>query len=193
MTEGQLREMIKKIIKSEIANITMATLVDNKDQMRSTFNRFSSEPNINNARSIQPFGISSRAPSGTECLVVPIAGQASHINIVGHFDKNRPSVVDGEVKIYGADGQVIYLKSGGTIHQGSASANEPVVLGNVLKEAIASILDHLTTDPWGYDVFALPVFIDPMLQTHLTEDKAKYVETPTTNIVGQKNFVERGG
>lgn len=186
------RELIRQMIRQEIAPIMLATLNSNESEYRSTFTRFASEPPINNARSILPYGISTKAPKSTQCLTVPIAGDASHVNILGHFDQNRPSVSDGEICLYGADGQKIYFKNGGTIHQGSQSANEPVVLGNVLLAFITDLITALITDPLGFDAFALPVFIDPALREKLTQYLQKYATDPSTNVVGQKNFVERG-
>lgn len=184
--------MVRRIIRQEITAITMATLESNQSETRSTFKRYDSEPSITNNRVISPYGFASKAPSGTQCLVVPIAGQATNVSILGHFDQSRPPLQDGEAVLYGADGQVILMKSGGTIHQGSEAASEPVVLGNVLLQALTDLYTTLTTDPLGLDSFALPVYISTAIKQQLLDQKSKYVDTNTTNVVGQKNFVERG-
>lgn len=187
--------MIRQIIRQELTSILMGKITANANQNRSSARRFQTDGQMNNLRNIQPYGISSRAPAGTQCLVVPIGGDASHMNVVGHFDESRPSLSDGESILYGADGQVIYMKNGGTIHQGSKGAAEPVVLGQTNLDFMGQFLDALTTQSdtrIGYDSFGLEVFLDPQILETLLELKEKYITDPSTNIVGQKNFVERG-
>ena len=194
MNESEIIKLVKETVRQQLAPILMASVESNETSNRSTVSRFSSDSKISNLRNIQPYGISSRAPKGTDCLIIPVDGNASHLNMGGHFDKNKPQVSsDGEAILYGADGQVIYLKAGGTIHQGSKTANEPVVLGNVLKACISSIIDDFITPPiLGYDSFGLPIYLDGVIVTNLTSDKATFVTNPLSNIVGKKNFVERG-
>jgi len=193
MTESEIIRLVKEVIRQEVAPILMATLQSNQNALRSTVSRFSTDTPVGNLRSIQPFGVSSRAPSGTECLIIPIDGNPTHLNMVGHFDKTKPAVQDGETLLYGADGQVLYLKAGGTIHQGSQGANEPVVLGNIMKEALNDMYKNfLDFTPLGFDAFGLPVTINENVRLEMIDQQQEYVTNAATNIVGQKNFVERG-
>ena len=113
--------------------------------------------------------------------------------MVGQFDPSKPDLNDGEMAIYSANGQVIYMKADATIHQGTKGANEPVVLGNVMKACIKDIIEDFTNSSLiGYDAFGLPVILNGALAANLTQHKEKYVTDASTNIVGQKNFVERG-
>lgn len=193
MNEAMIRKIIREMIQLELAPILMASVVSNTDQNRAVIRRFSSEGPIPNLRSIQPFGISSRAPAGTQGLVIPVNGDPTHLNLVGHFDTAKPACDDGETVLYGADGQVIYLKSGGTIHQGTEAADEPVVLGTVLQTFADNLLESfLQTGIVGYDSFGLPVYLSPDIAETMTTEKANHVDNPDTNFLAQKNFVERG-
>lgn len=193
MTESDIIALIKRVVKQELAPIMMASVVSNESNNRSTLNRFASDANIPNARNIQPYGLSSRAPAGKSCLIIPVDGQPTHLNMVGHFDETRPGCEDGETVLYGADGQLIIFKNGGTIHQGSPSADEPVVLGNVLLMLLTKMFNENWLQPpqIAYDAFGLQVFLDPQIRTKMEAQKETYVDTADTNIVGQKNFVER--
>lgn len=103
--------MIRQMIRHELAPIMMGMITENADQKRSSGQRFQAENAVENMRSILPYGVSARAPAGTQCLMVPNASDPSHIHVVGHFDDSRPVVNDGEMKLYDANGNVIYLSS----------------------------------------------------------------------------------
>lgn len=153
MNDSDLIKFIKQVVKEQLAAVLMAQVVANKDSNRSTVQRFASDSPIPNLRNIQPYGISSRAPKGTSCLTVPIASDPSHINMVGHFDEDRPTTADGETLLYNEFGQLIYL-SEGKIQIGSKAAAENLVLGQVFKAYEASLLDaiiaHKHLDSFGY-------------------------------------------
>jgi len=139
MSESEMIRFIRQVIREEFAPIAMAQIISNADQMRTTFQRTSSDSQFPNARNIQPFGFSSRAPVGTDALSVPIGNNPTHVNVVGHFDANRPAVSDGEVMIYNEFGQQVYLKDG-SVHLGISTAAHPVPLGDVLKTALDNLL-----------------------------------------------------
>lgn len=189
--EAHLIAMIREVVREELAGITMATISSNESEKRSTFKRFPSDAANAKARSIQPFGLSSRSPKNTQCLVAPVNNDPSHINVIGHFDEAKPSCEDGETVLYGADGQVIYFKNGGEIHQGGKAADEPVVLGNVMKTLMKNILEAFLNSPQIGQSPTGPVFLDPAVRSILSTELSVRVNAPATNIVGQKNFVQR--
>lgn len=154
MTENDIYRLVREIIRQEIAPIAMASIVSNADQMRTTFQRTASDSQFSNARNILPYGISARAPSGTDALSVPIGGNATHVNVVGHFDENRPSVNDGEVMIYNEFGQAVYLKNG-SVHLGTPAGSHPVNLGDIVKSVLSQFLalyaNHTHIGNLGYE------------------------------------------
>lgn len=94
----------------------------------------------------------------------------------------------------------VYIDRGGLV-----PASEPLVLGNILKTALASfydqavgIIDDIIAGPVGIGNIGNPVPIDPTLavaltvrKTELEADKLVYITTVTTNIVSQIAFTER--
>lgn len=187
MTEQEVIAIVKQTIREQLAPIILATITANKDNNRSSFQRSATDTPINNSRNIQPFGFSSRAPKGTTCLTVPIAGDPSHINIVGHFDEARPTTEDGESILYNAYGQLIYL-SNGKIQIGSKSAAENLVLGQIFKQYEKDLLDaiiaHRHVDSLGY--LTAPPVNDP----DFTALKASPIEDEL--ILSDENFTEKG-
>ena len=152
MEEYEIIALVRQIIRQELAPIVMATIDKNASTTRTSAKRFANDNTLPNLRNISPYGVSSRAPSGTQCVMTPINSDPTHINITGYFDENRPTVQDGEACLYNQYGQLVYLKNG-KIQIGSKSADEPFVLGNVFKTMMNTILDaivahtHVTASP----------------------------------------------
>jgi len=186
------RREVVDIVRQEFAQILMGRVAETDSKGRAKARRFGTETPFENARQIQPFGLTSRPPAPMESLVVPINGDPTHLVLVGQFDGDRPATEVGEAALYGADGQLVYLKTGGHVLIGSKAAAEPAVLGNVLKEFLTTFIDALLNAPQiGQDIIG-PVFLDPALRTNLINYKAQYLTNAATNIVAQKTFVERG-
>lgn len=193
MNEYEIPKLVRQIVREEMAPLLMGKVVSTQSKMRATAQRFSGENEIANQRILSSYGFASRPKPGVECLVAPVAGDATHLNVLTHFDANRPDIDEGEAILYGADGQVIFMKNGGTIHQGTKTANEPVVLGNVLKDFLQAYISQFIESPQlGLDSFALPIYLDIDILAQFLSQRLQYITTASTNIVGQKNFVERG-
>jgi phage gp45-like len=192
MEDYELPKLIRQIIREELAPILMGKIIQTDTKYRATAQRFSGENQIKNLRSLHPFGVASKPKPGTECVVLPIMNDPTHLNVLTHHDSGRPEIDEGEICLYGADGQLIYLKNGGSIHQGSKEADEPVVLGAVLKTLLEAILDAVLQAPQIGTCAVGPVVLDPSIRTQLTQAKQTYLATASSNILSQKNFVERG-
>lgn len=212
MEDWEIPALVRNIVRQELAPILMGKVSSTTGEYRAEFQRFAKESKIPNARLIQPYGIASRPKPEMDSLVAPVANDATHLNILGQFDAARPSLEEGEVALYGPDGQVVKMLNGGNIHAqteadyiaevlgniklGSPDADEPAVLGNVLKEMLELLLDYFTTEApapkIGIDSFGLSVYLDPQIVAKLVQMKLKYLTQPATNIVAQRIFVERG-
>lgn len=193
MERWEIEKLIRDVIKQELATLMMGKIVSTTSAFRATAQRFPTESEIPNQRIISPYGVASRPVPTTECVVAPVNHDPTHLNILGCNDSGRPTVEEGETSLYGADGQQIYMKNGGTIHQGTKTADEPVVLGNVAVEFLTNVLDlFINSDPLAYDSFGLPVVLSPEIKALLIQYRLTYLELSATNIIGQKNFVERG-
>lgn len=145
MTESEMIRFVRKIIRQEFASVAMSQVVTNASQLRTTFQRSTTTPPFANARNIQPYGVSSRAPANTPCLTIPVGNNPTNVNVVGVHDPLKPSLDDGETILYDAYGHVIYL-SQGQVSLGSKTASHAVPLGDILKEALDNILTALLNE-----------------------------------------------
>jgi len=145
MTDVELSKYIKDVVRQEITAILMGKVTSNDSQVRTSIQRFPSETPLHNLRNMQPYGHSSRAPVGTQTLVVPINGDPTHMVAAAHYDPDRPTGADGETLLYDAHGHVVYL-SESKIQIGSKAADEPAVLGNVFKTMMDTLLDALSQE-----------------------------------------------
>lgn len=69
---------------------------------------------VRDAKTIMPYGISSRAPSGVKAQAI-VNGNNDN-TVVGVYDKNRPEVDVGEICLYTEKGgNSVYLQKDGTI------------------------------------------------------------------------------
>lgn len=134
----------------------MGSIVENKDQLRTSASRFASDAAMDNLRSILPYGLSSRAPAKKSALLIPVAMDPTHQNVVGHFDETRPTGDDGETLLYNEFDQLIYMKNGKILlGKASKSAAENLVLGQVFKTMMDTLLTaiaaHTHIGNLGYD------------------------------------------
>lgn len=207
MTEAELHREVVKIVRQELAPILMANITATQDVYRASAQRSLNETPIDNMRLIQPYGFASRPPKGTQALMVPVASDPTHINVVGQFDQNRPPVNDGESCLYGPDGAIVYMQTGKNIRIGSLTSASPLVLGDILKtftdgfiDAVVSALTDIVTGPVavtttpGNPAPTHPTLIAALntVITNLNTLKSQYVDTASTNFLSQKNFTERG-
>ena len=193
MEEYELIPIIRQAIRQELAPILMGKIRSTDGTFRATAKRFTSESDLSNLRILHPYGLASRPKADTECVILPVFNDPTHLNVLTQHDSNRPQIQDGEVCLYGPDGQVIYMKSGGEIHQGSMAASEPVVLGNILKAFLEAVLNAFLQATEIVETPTGPGFLSPQIRTQLTQLMNQYMDTASTNILSQKNFVERGG
>jgi hypothetical protein len=207
MNEAQLIRAVKQIIKTELAPILMGTLVSTQDQYRATAQRYQTEAPIGNMRLLQPYGFASRPPAGTQVLVTPIDGRPDHLNVTAQFDQNRPAIADGETVLYGPDGQIVYMQTGGKILIGSMAASSPMVLGDILQNFCDQLVGILvgaigdiktgpvavTTTP-GNPAPTHPTLIAALTTriSDLMSAQSQFVDTSSSNFLSQTNFTERG-
>jgi phage gp45-like len=192
MTESDLITLFRQL-QREVVGLSMGKIEATASASRTSAKRFSSEGAVKNLRLIRPFGVASRPPAGTETLIGAIGGNPSHLTSLGDFDADAPAFLqDGEACLYGADGQVVYMKTGGKVLIGSDAASEPAVLGNVLAAGLAALVNafldatQIGIGPTG------PVFLDPAVRAALVSFTSTYLTTAGTNVLAQKTFVERG-
>lgn len=118
----QVTPEIMQAIRQEVrryVNIILSGDSGNNDQFSETINNlFPGMPSIKGRPVMHPYGLASRAPAET---IQVIARQGDHFGnrvILGHRDKNRPSLNQGDTKLYNESGQVIHLE-GNTVKVGN--------------------------------------------------------------------------
>ena len=156
MTNYEIKKMIRAVIREELSTMLMGTIQENASASRSSFKRFENESSIPNARSIQPFGFSSKAPAKTKCLVAPINGDATHQNIIGHFDEKKPDIEDGESAMYSEGGKQIKVSNDKIQIGSNQDETENLVLGQIFKKFASDLIIEMGKEthiclPPGYD------------------------------------------
>lgn len=182
MTDGEIRKMVREIIQQELAAISMAFVNSNQSNQRSTIQRFKNDGPISNIRNIQPFGISSRAPVNTDAVVAGVGNDVTHLIMLGHFDKSKPTGQDGETLLYDAFGHVVYL-SQDKMQFGSKSSENPMMLGDLVQDLLSQFLEKVATHTHpapGYP---------PTNSAEFTALKASPVDDGT--LVSEKAFTEK--
>lgn len=142
MNQSEILKMVREFIRQEVSLAMMGITVSNESQVRSTTQRFTTEAPVGNNRRVLPFGVSSRAPAGTQTLIIPVNGDVTNPATVGDFDSNRPVGNDGETLLYDAYGHVVYL-SQSQVSLGSMNPTQNLVLGQIFKTFMDNLLEQL--------------------------------------------------
>lgn len=101
----------------------------------------------------------------------------------------------GNLVLKSLSGKKLYISSDTKISIGKNTlidASEPLVLGDVLKSCLGDLLDAFLDAPSIGTSAVGPVFLDPGIRVLLTLIKSVYLTSPTTNIVSQIAYTERG-
>lgn len=143
MTETEIITLIKKTVRKELAQIMMCQITSTQDSNRASMQRFAAEAPSSNLRLIMPYGVASRPPNSMEAMIAPINSDPTHLNIIGQFDANRPTMNEGEVCLYGPQGQVVYFNNAGETHLGSETSNQPIILGTNLNTWATNLINAI--------------------------------------------------
>jgi hypothetical protein len=193
MEPYEIHALVRQVIREELAPILMGKVGEINEKYRAKLkSRLSGETGLENLRTLHPYGLASKPKAETEVVILPLMGDPTNLNVLTQHDKDRPEIEQGEVALYGPDGQIIHFKNDGNIYQGSSEADEPVVLGNVLKTLLEALIDAFLNNPQVGQCAVGPVMLDPGVRTQLTQAKQTYLSQASSNILSQKNFVERG-
>lgn len=150
-------------------------------------------PDIPGRPVMHPYGLASRARQGSISVTGRQGDDPGNLVVLGHRDSRRPEIdQQGEAALYNASGELIYLRLG-SIHIGSKSADQPLVLGTVLQTFLRAVLDAFLNAPQiGFSPFG-PVFLDPGIRTALLQYRDTYLQQDSTNILSAVSYTERGG
>lgn len=150
--DGETRRYIRSEIARQMGVILFGAAGANQSDRETIDNLYPGQPSITDRPVMHPYGHVSRAPSGTISVCAKTGEHVGNRSIIGHMDRNRPSVESGEVQLYNATGQAIYLQNG-SVRVGSAASANPVVLGNEIKEMLQTLITllaehkHISSSP----------------------------------------------
>lgn len=154
MDEALLRRLIKQEIRTQMNVLLFGAAGKNDNQTEQIQGMFPGMDGIDSRPVMHPFGISSRAPSGTTSVIGRMGEHFGNRTVLGHRDANRPTTDSGETILYDAYGHIVYL-SKSKIQLGSKGAAEPFVLGLVYQALESKLIQliaqhtHISNVPGG--------------------------------------------
>lgn len=114
MIDSELRREIKTEIERQVQIILAGISGNNTNSIETIENLYPGMPNVVDRPVMHPYGMVSRAKKGT---VQVVARQGEHLGnwvVMGHRDKDRPDVEEGETILYNTDSKAfIYLRKDG--------------------------------------------------------------------------------
>jgi hypothetical protein len=143
---------------------------------------------------VHPWGYVSIAPPGTLAVVGRVGEHIGNRITLGHRDpaRTKVGVKPGETALYDAFGNAVYLGLTG-VRVGSTSADEPLVLGNVLKDFLTQLTTALKTIPLGITTGPGSLIApNPAFVAQIETLVAQFLTVPLTAILSLKHKTERG-
>jgi hypothetical protein len=122
-----------------------------------------------------------------EALILAIHGDSSHPVHAGDFDAARPDTQTGETILYDQFGHVVYL-SESKMTFGSKESSEPMVLGNVFKDMMSTLLDALANHT---HVCGPPGFLSDFPANQLEFLSIKQSPIESKEVLSDKCFTEK--
>jgi hypothetical protein len=187
MTDPKIIKIIRDEVKKQVNVILSGSAGANSVSAETIDDLYPGYPPMQNRPIMHPFGLSSRAPRGTISVTARQGEHPANRLVLGHRDSARPNVESGEVQLYNQYGQAIYLKNG-TVHVGTASANNPAVVGNELKAMLESLIDAIANHT---HIGNLGIPTAPPIQAG-TFSSIKSSNVSNDKILSQKVFLIKG-
>lgn len=144
MTDPKIIKLIRDEVKKQVSIVLSGSCGGNTTSTETIDDLYPGYPPMLDRPLMHPYGLVSRAPRKTISVTARHGEHPANRIVLGHRDKNRPEIQQGETQLYNQYGQAIYLKNG-TVHIGTASAANPAVVGNELKAMLESLIDAIAT------------------------------------------------
>lgn len=141
MTADQVRQIVRSEFE-RIMHVVLTGVSANADGQANEdiTNMLPGVPPITKRPVAFPYGYNAQTPDKVSQLVLQAGNSPLNRIVAGHFDATRPSINKGEVILYNAFGQQIYLANG-KILIGSEGSSQPFVLGTTFNMFIKQLLD----------------------------------------------------
>lgn len=199
--------LIREEIKKQLNIILTGQSLVSDGTKCNVINMFPGMAPIQKVPIAHPYGFCSSALDGTFTITARVGEHFGARLVIGHKDINRPTDLNpGECVIYSSTGHQIRCTLTG-IKIGSASAANPLVLGDILQTYLNSIYASIQT---LYNAVILgtttisttpgnPTAPNPAIATALgtslatlTTAKTQFSDIPLTNFLSTVNMTERG-
>jgi phage gp45-like len=151
--DNDVVRFIREEIRKQVNVILMAKAGETTFESEDLQDLFAGMPTITKRPVMQPFGVASRAPTGTRSVIGRVGEHFGARMVLGHQDQAKPDYHSvGETVLYNQFGQAIYLKSG-SVHIGKPTTSNPAVVGNETKALFQALIQwilthtHITTAP----------------------------------------------
>jgi hypothetical protein len=131
-------------IRTQVSVLLTATSGDNTEHLQSIDDLYAGQPSITSRPIAFPFGMVSQCPPGTGLLVGRLGEHPNNRITLGTFDDLRPAPGVGNTILYNAYGAQVVLDNV-KVKIGGPSADEPLVLGNVMLDFLGQLLDAIET------------------------------------------------
>lgn len=142
MIDAELRRYVDKIIENKL-NIILNGVTGNTTITTETINQmFPGQDGIKDRPIMHPFGFVSRAKQGSLSVVARMGEHPGNRIILGHRDKDRPPVAEGEAAVYSRDGYAVRVENG-KIQVGKGDLFQTVVMGEDLEAVLIAMLEAI--------------------------------------------------
>lgn len=110
MITPEITRFIREEVKKQLNVILAGEAGDNSSIETETINNlYPGSPQISDRPVMHPYGLASRAPAGTISVTAKHGADAHNRMVIGHrdFARKQLSLDEGEVVLYGAEGEVV--------------------------------------------------------------------------------------
>lgn len=110
---GEELKIVRQEIRKQLGIILYGSAGTNTQQTETIEKMYPGQPNITDRPVMHPYGVSSRAPSGTLSMVGKVGEHIGNRVVLGHMDRNREDPGSGGVILYDSHGHKIQLREEG--------------------------------------------------------------------------------
>lgn len=152
MMDADTRRFIQNEIRRQINLITSGESGTNTIESEDIQNCYPGMATIEARPVMHPYGFVSRAAKGTIQVTAQQGDHPGNKMVLGHRDKDRPDLEEGESKVYSLGQYQVHIKND-SIKFGKGTTFETAVVGETLAQLLSQMLDaivahkHTTTSP----------------------------------------------
>ena len=183
MLDAETRRYISNEIRKQLQVITAGETVKNDTHTEDIGSLFPGMPTVTGRPLMHQYGVSSRAPVGTKSVTAKVGDHPGAAITLGHRDKDKPNVEEGETKVYSVGKFTLYVAKD-SIKFGKDSDFEVVPVGETLKDFLVSLIElivqHTHLGNLGYP-------------TGVPQNSADFTQLQANNLDNEKILAKDGG